>query len=51
MVLRLLAAGGSSLQGLLVAGASFVAEHGLYGTQAQELWHTELVAPLHVGAS
>ena len=32
-------------------GASFVAEHGLYGAQAQELWHTELVAPLHAGSS
>ena len=37
--------------GLLIAVASLVAEHGLQGTWAQQLWHTGLVAPRHVGSS
>ena len=48
---------------LLLAVAAFVVEHGLWGmqdsvvglvgsrAQAQQLWHTGLVAPQHVGSS
>ena len=36
---------------LLTAVASLIAEHGLYGTWAQMLWCTSLVAPWHVESS
>ena len=38
----------------LIAVTPLVAEHGLEGAQcawAQELWHTDLVAPWHVESS
>ena len=52
-----------AVRGLLIAVASLVAEHGLQAHrlqqlwlvgcrgQAQQLWHTGLVAPQHVGSS
>ena len=52
-----------AVRGLLIAVASLVAEHGLqvHGlqqlwhaasrAQAQQMWHTGLVAPRHVGSS
>ena len=35
----------------LVAVASLVAEHGLWGVWAQSLWHVDPVAPRPVGSS
>ena len=52
-----------AVHGSLIVVASLVAGHGLWGTwasgvvflgsraQAQWLWHTDLVAPQHVGSS
>ena len=36
---------------LLIEAASLVAEHGLWGVQAQQLWRTALVALWHVESS
>ena len=38
-------------QGLLIVVASLVAEDGLWDAQAQQLWHSSLVAPQQVGLS
>ena len=41
-----------TVSGLLVAVVSLFAEHRLYSVHGlQQLWHTDLVAPWHVGFS
>ena len=39
-----------AVRGLLIAVASLVADHGLQVCGLQQLWHTGLVAPWHVGS-